>query len=387
MPKWRSGGQSAEGKRQNVFTSRGPRNAEEIDTCLAMLEDSPYWASAHYTLDRSEVVNVWTDLLSTGCGYIDIVENGAYVPQLERYKGGSGRTPYGHAFCTVQFIAYVTFEFAREIIMQDDIADINLHFLEAMIRHRTDASCPSPAMTAEEVRLGLTQAPGRGLYCCFALVRHPGLQPLSIIISSPQIMERYRRSMLQHYGGSLHHAWISNAVSQFDSYGFSQFGHQLLREHPTNKAKAHSEKKYVYCETNSRETSEALGVRANLTVNMDDERFLGNFCKNVFDGRQPSAGLNKKEQETCYLLTLGYTSEQIAKVLSTTVGSIDQYQNKAGQKLYDAGYHGVASGFHKEGGLPKCSRETISRVIFDNLHEVRSDVLPLYPWPEGLFER
>lgn len=374
-------------KERSVFTSRGPRNAEEIDTCLAMLEDSPHWDSKHYALNRADMVKVWVDLLCTGCGYIDLVENEAYVPRLERYKNDSGGPRYRHSFCGVFFVYYTSFEFAREIISRADIPDIFLHFLQSMIAHTANPSLPCPALTAAQMQLGQNQVPEYGLYCFSTKVQHPAFGMAEVIAAPPQLMERLRRSPHQISGGLMHQAWITHVVSEFDKYAFLQFGHKLLRPHSGNRGKPFHKKKYLFCLTNSRETSERLGVPANVTVNMDHERFVGSWYKLFFDSRQPEAGLNKNEQHTCFLIMLGYPSEQIARVLSTTVGSVDQYQNKAGQKLYDAGYRGVAAGFHKDGVSPKCSRETISKVVFDNLHEVRSYILPLYPWSDGVYLR
>ena len=377
----------ADGKPRSVFTSRGPRNAEEIETCVAMLEDGPTWDAEHYALKRGDLVKVWVDLLSTGCGYIDIVENEAYVPRLERYKANNDSLHYKHFFCGVFFVYYTTLEFAQEIISCRSIPDIFLHFLQSMTAHTANPSLPRPALTAVQMQRGQNQEPEHGLYCFSSKAQHPAFGIADVIASPPQLMERLRRSPHQISGGLLHQAWMTNVVSEFEKYAFMQFGHKLLRPHPGNRKKPFHKKKYLFCLTNSRETSERLGIPANVTVNLDDERFLGNWYKLFFDGRRPEAGLNKKEQHTCFLIMLGYPSEQIAQVLATTVGSVNQYQNKAGQKLYDAGYHGVAAGFQQDGVSPKCSRETISKVIFDNPHEVRSYILPLYPWPVGVFLR
>lgn len=380
-------GAAPRGEGKNVFTSRGPRNADEIDTCLAMLEDAPFWDSEHYTLDRGDMVKVWVDLLCTGCGYIDIVENEAVRPRLEKDKKHSGIPRYKQAFCGVFFVYYTSFEFAREIILRHDIPDVFLHFLHSMIAHNANPSLPRPALTAAQMQLGQNQAPGHGLYCFSSSARHPAFDLAAILASPPQMMERLRRSPHQISGGLMHQAWITNVVSEFEKHAFTQFGHKLLRPYPGNRAKPFHQKKYLFCLTNSRETSDALGIPPHVTANISDVRFLGNWYKLFFDGRRPEAELGKNEQHTCFLIMLGFTSEQIAAVLSTTVGSVNQYQNKAGQKLYDAGYQSVAAGFHKDGVSPKCSRETISKVIFDNLHEVRSYILPLYPWPSGCFLR
>ena len=119
---------------------------------------------------------------------------------------------------------------------------------------------------------------------------------------------------------------------------------------------------------------------------MDGESFFGNFYKIFFDSRTPCAGLSKYEQQTCFLIMLGLSPKQIAGHLSTTAGCIAQYQNKAGIKLYEAGYHSVAIGMTTE-GMPKHNRESLSKVVFDNLHEVQSHLLSLYPWPEDAYIR
>lgn len=374
-------------EKRDVFTSRAPRNPEEIDTCVAMLEDSPFWDSAHYPLSRPDIVQAWVDLLFTGRGYIDIVENEAYGTRLGAHRNPNGTPRYDHAFCMVAFVCYVRFEFAREIITRTDIPDIHMHFLQSMIAHRADAAQPCPAMTAEQMLLGQRQAPGHGLYCFASLVGHPAFDSGAILSSSPQLMDRLRRSPHQICGGLMHHAWITNAAPEFSKHGFTQFGNKLLREYPGNEMRPSEKKKYIFCLTKDQKTSEALGIPAEVEANIDHERCLGNWYKIFFDDRKPCAGLNKNEQHTCFLIMLGYTPAQIAQALSCPVGSVVQYQNQAGEKLYEAGYHGAASNFRKDGASPKHSRETISKIIFDNLHEVRSYLLPLYPWPDDVFLR
>ena len=244
---------------RNVFTSREPRNAAEIDTCLAMLEDGPFWDAAHYSLDRAECTAVWEELLTSGCGHIDVVENEALVPEIETYRRHNGVPRYKHSFYVIFLVCYVTFDFAREIIMREDIPDVLMHFMNAAVRHRGDTSLPSPAMSAAEVQLGLTQVPGHGLYRFVVPVTHPALDLATVLVSSPQLIERIRRSSHQVESGLMHEAWISNVASVFSKYGFLQFGNRLLREYPGNEDRSQDNKKYIFCLTRNREVSDALG--------------------------------------------------------------------------------------------------------------------------------
>ena len=158
---------------------------------------------------------------------------------------------------------------------------------------------------------------------------------------------------------------MNNVVGTGISATYRAVGHKLLTEHSANAARSEDEKRYLLCVTKNRRVSNDLEIPAGVDCLTEP----GNWFSDVFVQRSPVANLTEEEQKAAYLLALGYSPQQIASRMGKNKGAVDAHQRRICSKLSKANYD-------MGSGQP---REKLREVIFGNLHEVRSVVVPLYP--------
>ena len=355
-----------------------------------MLLDSPLYDRAYDDLRVEDMLDVWVKLLTTGQGYIDIIENKNYAKELAGYTR-SGNRHFDHSFTSCYFMSYVTLDFMQKIVADDTIPDISMHFVKRCIEHQKNPdSCASPAATIDAMLRGHNQEPGYGLYCLCSSVIHPRIDIMKpkFILDSWKYSERVKSSTKYFSGGLAHHAWINNCAHEKVKWGYLQSNHKLLRAYPGNQGKTPARKKYIFCLTRDRYVSKDLHIPDNKKFDIEGIKDTGNWFEFLFSRQRRECGLTELEQETCYLIALGYTDVQIAQAVYPDLKNVKGDTRESQERLAQGArrIYTIRSGAARkvDPSANEFGRERLCNFIRGHLHEVRSVIVPLYPFPEDL---
>jgi len=379
-----------------MFTSRGPRNPEEIAACVSLYRHSPFWADSELT--ESDMVECWEALLIAGIGLIDIIETEDFIEDLKNTKKAVSDPHYRHGFFQVVFVCYVTSDVAYDILnTKSDNVDALLYFLQRFNTYRKDSSAsrPIPKISSKKGEKGRLDDESFYLFACG--VYHPEVsfhwsrRTERYLDAIHPFSERVIGDMIRGHIGFRHDAYLlsvagAHLVTPYTSTGL-------------NIARRHSEKdNYIFITTRDPDVLATLKV---LPADLGDELKI-NLYRPLFleDSVRRTCNLTRYQQQVCSLLLLGFTLEQVGgfldpvdyeKIMSiedptvrkSTRESLKKriafQQNQASKALRDK----MLVDSDQDGSVPLEHLLTaLKRQDGKAAHEIRQFIFSVYPWPE-----
>ena len=401
-----------------MFTSRGPRNREEIADCVSFFKHSPHWSPTDLT--ELDMVECWEALLLSGHAHIEIIENPQLAQELKNRRKAVLNPHFLHGYVHVEFVCFVTFEFLKELVgRESDLCDPVIFFLERYQQYRSGLPVKRPiAETDKEGRL--RDASISTLACG---VFHSdiscqlSMRTLKYVSQRDAFANRIYASVVQDYIGFKHDVALNSAAGRHFIVPLEQAGLKLIREYSRNSVRPFYAKKYLFASVQDVSTAAALGVPHIRSISEASEftrytfMHLGNsVCR--------KAGLTRLQQCVCVLLLTGYSFKQIARAIDQNeydmlVGEIAALSEKRARgslesreqklldkysksllnivnKVKDAKRQAVEKLFKANLFTPPFEEERLVGMLKQNsvvAHEVREYLFPVYPWPEDLDSR
>lgn len=403
-----------------MFTSRGPRNREEIAACVAVFLHSPHGKDSG--LSKEDMVECWYHLLRLGVGVIDFIQNEIFAGLKDNERAISELDPnYEYGYLYVTFACFVTFDVARDILIgeSDDVDPIVrvLHLYRGF-RLKDSAESPLPRIGKHRELLDKSiSMVSCGIF--HSDLSSPSLRHVPYLPFKSAFTKRLYASLAQFANGFSFDISVHSAAGDFFLEPLQSAGLHLMRKHSANSESNPERNRYVFC-TARPELYEMLGRRDMLTNTQEKNMSEYNFKH--FDPSIPrQAGLTRYEQQLCFYLLNGYENLQIARRthkdtteeeayfrneilrmkslrktrklttfeerelksyengLANIPGRISQALNQVARKLQKLRFYRFP--FRRKKLVAVLSSNPIAA------HEIRQFIFSVYPWPDDIDSR
>lgn len=403
------------------FTSRAPRDIEEIGLCVKFLQNTALWKET--TLSDSQLIHYLDELLRTGVAILDIFENAQLDSLLKDSEKIVEHPHFEHGFVYVAFACYVQFNVLREIVeREDDRRDPILYFLELYHEFKTGRSARNPLINLLDS--GEICEESVSLLSCGAfhddIANHITLRTSKYWGYRGEFSRRVLDSVRHFTIGFKHDAHLFIAPGEFLVAPSLSLGLKIARANSSNPDKPLASRIYVYYWANSEEMEIRLGVTDSkkkmlervievlslLHPDMVVDRY--EFLR-LDERTQRQFDLTEREQKFCFLFTAGYETDQIAmsiyedenfSVRIRALKSRDVKSLTPDEKLELEGMLRALSADNNATrqiqiqvaialGIQN-KRESFIAALMQNpklAHEYRKFIFSTYPWPNDLLSR
>lgn len=401
-----------------MFTSRSPRDKQDIFDCVSFFQNSSHGSPTR--LSREDIISALETLLRSGHGIIEVIENRSLEKYLKIPNKAAEHRHFQLGFVSVTFAIYVKFDVLQEILArEDDSCDPLLYFLEIYDAFLKGKSPRNPITEVD--RTGRILDPSPSMLCCTIyhkdVSENLSLNTVRYLLHSEAYATRVYASCAQDCVGFRFEAVLHSTLGKHFVPLLEQAGMRLAREFSGNHFLRNPQKKYLFSLTLNEATARRLGKGCRHA-----EPAPGGFSRYTYMFPQlplvRQAGLTKRQQNVAYLLMVGYSYLQIARVLDPdlsegpdpcierlkekkgTVGLTSSEQAelvqltkflKSAPSKIQAVKNEIANKLHKVGLFePPFTEDRLVQVLMQNsivAAEVREYFFPIYPWPEDLISR